>query len=50
MKSIFTALLLSAITLLSGAATAAPNPDPETLKVALLPDDCLLYTSDAADE
>ncbi|MFX7732073.1 phosphate ABC transporter substrate-binding protein, partial [Acinetobacter baumannii] len=39
MKSIFTALLLSAITLLSGAATAAPNPDPETLKVALLPDE-----------
>lgn len=39
MKSIFTALLLSAITLLTGTATAAPNPDPETLKVALLPDE-----------
>lgn len=41
MKSMFMALLLSAITLLTGigTATAAPNPDPETLKVALLPDE-----------
>tara|TARA_R110001599_G_scaffold171353_1_gene362178 strand:+ start:175058 stop:175918 length:861 start_codon:yes stop_codon:yes gene_type:complete len=39
MKSIFTALLLSIITLLSGTAIAAPNPDPKTLKVALLPDE-----------
>ena len=39
MKSIFTALLLSAITLLAGTTIAAPNPDPETLKVALLPDE-----------
>ncbi|MDO8304999.1 phosphate/phosphite/phosphonate ABC transporter substrate-binding protein [Herminiimonas sp.] len=39
MKSIFTALLLSTMTLLTGTAISAPNPDPETLKVALLPDE-----------
>ena len=39
MKSIFTALLLSTIMLLTGTAISAPNPDPETLKVALLPDE-----------
>lgn len=39
MKSIFTALLFSTITLLTGVAISAPNPDPDTLKVALLPDE-----------
>jgi len=39
MKSIFTALLLSTMTLLTGTAISAPNSDPATLKVALLPDE-----------
>lgn len=39
MKKFFVALAVTALTLLSGASHAAPNPDPDTLKVALLPDE-----------
>jgi phosphonate transport system substrate-binding protein len=39
MKSFITALTLTALMLLSTVAYAAPNPDPDTLKVALLPDE-----------
>jgi len=39
MKKLFTAIGLAAFVLLGAAAHAAPNPDPDTLKVALLPDE-----------
>ncbi len=39
MKKLFTALSFVSLTLLGGAASAAPNPNPDTLKVALLPDE-----------
>lgn len=39
MKKLFAALGLATFALLGTAAHAAPNPDPETLKVALLPDE-----------
>ena len=39
MKKLFAALGLATFALLGAAAHAAPNPDPETLKVALLPDE-----------
>jgi phosphonate transport system substrate-binding protein len=39
MKKIFAILGLVSLTLLGNAAHAAPNPDPDTLKVALLPDE-----------
>jgi phosphonate transport system substrate-binding protein len=39
MKKLFTALSFVSLTLLGGAAHAAPNPNPDTLKVALLPDE-----------
>jgi phosphonate transport system substrate-binding protein len=39
MKKIFAILGLASLALLGNAAHAAPNPDPDTLKVALLPDE-----------
>lgn len=39
MKNLFAALCMASLALLSGASHAAPNPDPDTLKVALLPDE-----------
>jgi phosphonate transport system substrate-binding protein len=39
MKKLFAILGLASLTLLGNAALAAPNPDPDTLKVALLPDE-----------
>jgi phosphonate transport system substrate-binding protein len=39
MKKIFATLGLASLTLLGNAAHAAPKPDPDTLKVALLPDE-----------
>ena len=39
MKKFFAALIVTTLTLLAGASHAAPNPDPDTLKVALLPDE-----------
>lgn len=39
MKQLFAAIGMAAVTVLSSLAHAAPNPDPETLKVALLPDE-----------
>jgi phosphonate transport system substrate-binding protein len=39
MKKIFAILGLASFALLGNAAHAAPNPDPATLKVALLPDE-----------
>lgn len=39
MKRVFAALAVTALMMLSSAAHAAPNPDPDTLKVALLPDE-----------
>ena len=46
-------LIFSFVTLLAffslNTAVLAADSDPDTLRVALLPD-CLLYTSDAADE
>lgn len=39
MKNLFAVLCTASLMLLAGASHAAPNPDPETLKVALLPDE-----------
>jgi phosphonate transport system substrate-binding protein len=39
MKKLFAILAMASLTLLGNAAHAAPNPDPDTLKVALLPDE-----------
>ncbi|WP_334188319.1 phosphate/phosphite/phosphonate ABC transporter substrate-binding protein [Noviherbaspirillum sp.] len=39
MKNLFAALCTASLMLLAGVSHAAPNPDPETLKVALLPDE-----------
>jgi len=39
MKKLFTVLALLSLSLLGSVAHAAPNPDPDTLKVALLPDE-----------
>ncbi len=39
MKKIFAALAVTVLTLLSSTSQAEPNPDPDTLKVALLPDE-----------
>jgi phosphonate transport system substrate-binding protein len=39
MKKMLAILGLASLTLLGSAAHAAPNPDPDTLKVALLPDE-----------
>lgn len=39
MKKLLAVLALGSFALLGGVAHAAPNPDPETLKVALLPDE-----------
>ncbi len=39
MKSLMTALVVTALIMVSTVSHAAPNPDPDTLKVALLPDE-----------
>jgi phosphate/phosphite/phosphonate ABC transporter binding protein len=39
MKKLFAAISLASLALLGAVAHAAPNPDPDTLKVALLPDE-----------
>jgi phosphonate transport system substrate-binding protein len=39
MKKLFAILAMATLTLLGNAGHAAPNPDPDTLKVALLPDE-----------
>lgn len=39
MKKLLTTLSFVSLTLLGGVTHAAPNPNPETLKVALLPDE-----------
>ncbi|MEN3366306.1 MAG: phosphonate transport system substrate-binding protein [Burkholderiales bacterium] len=39
MKKLFAILSLATLALLGNTAHAAPNPDPDTLKVALLPDE-----------
>jgi phosphonate transport system substrate-binding protein len=39
MKKLLAILGLASLALMGNAARAAPNPDPETLKVALLPDE-----------
>ena len=39
MKSLITALVVTALIMVSTVSHAAPNPDPDTLKVALLPDE-----------
>jgi phosphonate transport system substrate-binding protein len=39
MKPFITALVVTALMMLSTVSHAAPNPDPDTLKVALLPDE-----------
>ena len=39
MRKFFAALVVTGLMLLSATSHAAPNPDPDTLKVALLPDE-----------
>lgn len=39
MKKLFASIALASMALIGQAAHAAPNPDPDTLKIALLPDE-----------